>query len=46
MRTRDCAATATSRAGLPCHRARVGTSVPFMTNESGASTAPSPIVTP
>ena len=34
------------RAGLPPHRSRGGTSSPFMRNESGASTAPSPIVTP
>ena len=35
-----------SRAGLPPHRARAGMSSPFMRKESGASTEPSPMVTP
>ena len=46
LRVSTGTADATSRAGLPCHRARAGISVPFMTNESGASTASSPIVIP
>ena len=35
-----------SRAGFPPHRAQEGISSPFIRKESGASTEPSPMVTP